>query len=127
MSAFPSNAISENINGSYEKLESELFEIVVILPSSHTKLSIEEIKYTIENAIQTNQVIFTVNMNELLILRNTFTILGDSYKEYKVLLKEKVVNSNQSLNIFEFLILFIIGVLFLTFLSITLTKKIKSQ
>ncbi|KKK67954.1 hypothetical protein LCGC14_2948900, partial [marine sediment metagenome] len=98
ITAIPGLSMDGDLSGTYEKIDADLFEINVYLPTSHYNIRVVETNYTIENSMFTNVVNFTVNQNELQILQNSFTITGDSDKEYRVLLTQKLNVSTQELN-----------------------------
>lgn len=127
ITAIPGLSTDDDLNGTYEKIATDFYEINVYLPTSHYNIRVVETNYTIENSVITNVVNFTVNQKELQILQNSFTISGDSEKKYQVILKQKESGSNQDLLEIEFLISFLLGGVFLLILYKTLTKKFKEK
>ena len=127
ITAIPGLSMDDDLSGTYEKIDTDLFEINVYLPTSHYNIKIAETNYSIENNMFTNVVNFTVNQKELQILQNSFTITGDSDKEYRVLLTQKINSSNQDLNYLEFLISFLLEGIILFALFKLLTKKFKEN
>ncbi|OLS25656.1 MAG: hypothetical protein HeimC3_14040 [Candidatus Heimdallarchaeota archaeon LC_3] len=127
ITAIPGLSMDGDLSGTYEKIDADLFEINVYLPTSHYNIRVVETNYTIENSMITNVVNFTVNQNELQILIQSFTITGDSEIEYYVYLNQKKSDIILDIVNIEFLISFILGGFFLLILYKTLTRRFKEK
>ncbi|OLS24335.1 MAG: hypothetical protein HeimC3_20530 [Candidatus Heimdallarchaeota archaeon LC_3] len=123
-SGFTNQIIStdKDLDGTYKKIDLD-YEIIVYLPTSHYKITIIEINESVENSVITNVVNITVTENELDILKNSFTIKGDSQSEYLVNLYEAQSLNNYNQNFPEFVITIIFGTISLVILSFFLIKR----
>jgi hypothetical protein len=99
------------INGTYEKIEDNKYEVIVYLPSTHTSFSIEEIGMTFDT-ISTNKLNLTLNENDIIKLDEEITILADEKVEYIINLTK--ISHNENTQLLENILVVFLGLSLLT-------------